>query len=48
LERRIAESEARELYALLADWYREASEVDAFESLALKKSLAKLRLLPEE
>jgi len=45
---KIAESEARELYALLADWYREASEVDTFESLAFKKSLAELRLLPEE
>jgi len=40
---KIAESEAGELYALLADWYREASEVDTFESLALKKSLVKLR-----
>jgi hypothetical protein len=45
---KIAESEARELYGLLADWYREAIEVETFESGALKNSLMKLGLLPSQ
>lgn len=40
--------EVQDLHALLADWYEEAREVDTSQSLALKKSLAKLKLLPEE